>query len=313
MIILINISQSMLAFQVVVFSRMVITALYEARRADVIDNLHSILVSPTTPPQPNTHYTTQHQKLVWYSGYLKERHSQVHIAVASNKWLPSPTQKIFNLAIIKKEKIQRGKIDDQFVRQTIRGQVDDILLKKSPIELEKLFENIEGERKVILIDGAPGSGKSTLTVHICQRWSRGELFQEFTIVILVQLRDPAVQSAKSIANLIPCPDIESAQEVASAIKANLGRGILWVMDGWDELPSHLRKRSLLRDMITPSLHSPITHSSVIITSRPISSGEISEKVSSRIEVLGFTWDEQRQYFTECLKGDTKAVDTLMRD
>ena len=49
-----------------------------------------------------------------------------------------------------------------------------ILLKKSPIEVEKLFENIEGERKVILIDGAPGSGISTLTVRICQRWSRGE-------------------------------------------------------------------------------------------------------------------------------------------
>ena len=189
--------------------------------------------------------------------------------------------------------------------------MDDILLKKSPIKLEKLFMNIEGERKVILIDGAPGSGKSTLTVHICQRWSRGELFQEFTIVILVQLRDPAVQSAQSIANLIPCPDIESAQQVASAIKANLGRGILWVLDGWDELPSHLREKSLLREMITPSLHSPITQSSVIVTSRPISSGALSELVSSRIEVLGFTWEEQRQYFTECLKGDTNAVNTLM--
>ena len=71
------------------------------------------------------------------------------------------------------------------------------------------------------------------------------------------------------------------------------------------------KKSLLRDMITPSLHSPITHSSVIVTSRPVSSGELSELVSSRIEVLGFTWEEQRQYFTECLKGDTEAVDTLM--
>ena len=126
-----------------------------------------------------------------YSTYLKERHLQLHITVGSNKWLPSPTQKIFNLAIIKKEKIQHGKIDDEFVRNTIRGQVDDILSKKSPIELENILKNIEEERKVILIDGAPGSGKSTLTVHICQRWSRGELFQEFTIVILVQLRDPA--------------------------------------------------------------------------------------------------------------------------
>ena len=63
---------------------------------------------------------------------------------------------------------------------------------------------------MILIDGASGSGKSTLTIHIYRRWSRGELFQEFTIVILVQLRDPAVQTAQSIANLIPYPDVKSA-------------------------------------------------------------------------------------------------------
>ena len=96
-------------------------------------------------------YTSENEKLVWYSTYLKERHLQLHITVASNKWLPSPTQKIFNLAIIKKEKIQHGKIDDEFVRNTIRGQVDDILSKKSPIELENILKNIEEERKVILI------------------------------------------------------------------------------------------------------------------------------------------------------------------
>ena len=236
---------------------------------------------------------------------------QVHVASASKKWLPSPTQQFFNLAIIKKERVHRGKIDNEYVLQSIHGQIDDILSAKSPIDLEDIFKNIEGERKVILIDGAPGSGKSTLAIHITHGWSKGELFQEFTIVILVQLRDPAVQSAKSIADLLPCPDIETAQQVASTIKASNGRGILWVMDGWDELPLCLQDDSFLRDMIAPPHISPITLSSVIVTSRPISSGDLSQLVSSRIEVLGFSSEEQRRYFTECLKGDTKAVDALL--
>ena len=235
---------------------------------------------------------------------------QVHISATSIKWLPSPTQKFINLAIIKKERIQRGKIDDDFVQKSIRGQVDDILLEKSPIKLEEIFSKIEGERKVILIDGAPGSGKTSLTVHVCQRWSRGELFEEFTVVILVQLRDPAVQSAKSIADLLPSRDDEMAEKVARAISASDGRGVLWVLDGLDELPSNLREKSFLRDLIIPSAKSPISLSSVIVTSRPISSGDLCELVSSRIEVLGFTREKQRQYFTECLKGDTKAVGTL---
>ena len=235
---------------------------------------------------------------------------QVHISVTSNKWLPSPTQKFINLAIIKKERIQRGKIDDDFVQKSIRGQIDDILLEKSPIKLEEIFSKIEGERKVILIDGAPGSGKTSLTVHVCQRWSRGELFEEFTVVILVQLRDPAVQSAKSIADLLPSRDDQMAEEVARVITASDGRGVLWVLDGYDELPSNLREKSFLKGLILLSAKSPISLSSVIVTSRPISSGDLCELASSRIEVLGFTREEQRQYFTECLKGDTKAVDTL---
>ena len=271
-----------------------------------------VMVS-ATPPTPSTQFTLEEDRLLAeYGGYLKERHLQVHITASTNKFLPSPTRKIFKLAIIKKERIQRGKIDDEFIRKTIKGQIDDILLEKSPIELEKIFMNIEGEKKVVLVDGAPGSGKSTMTVHICQRWGKGELFQEFTIVILVQLRDPAVQRAKSIADLLPCRNDEMAQTVASAITANDGRGILWVMDGWDELPAQLRQESFLRDIIIPSTKSPITLSSVIVTSRPISSSDLIEWVSSRIEVLGFTSEEQRQYFTECLKGDTKAVDDLMK-
>ena len=289
--------------------RRLITALHEAGRVDVIDSLHTLI--STVPAQTNALYSFGNGKLTWYANYLKQRHLQVQISMSSNKWLPSPTQKIFNLAIIKTEKIQRGKIDDDFVLKSMRGQIDDILLEKSPIKLEEIFSNIEGERKVILIDGAPGSGKSTLTVHICQRWSRGELFQEFTVVILVQLRDPTVQSAQSIADLLPRRNKEMAIDVAEAITTSDGKGILWVLDGWDELPSHLRDGSFLRNMVVPPAESPISLSSVIVTSRPISSGDLCELVSSRIEVLGFTREEQRQYLTECLKGDTKAVDDLM--
>ena len=310
--------------------RWLITALHEAGRSDIIDILHDLVHVSATNPQPSLpnsrenempkivpatarrQFTSVENELIAeYGSYQKKRHLQVHVAVSPNKWLPSPTQKFFKLAIIKKERIQRGKIDDEFVRKTIRGQVDDILLEKSPIELENIFMNIEGERKVVLVDGAPGSGKSTMTVFICQQWGKGELFQEFAIVILVQLRDPVVQRAKSIADLLPCRNDELAQQVANVIIANDGRGILWVMDGWDELPLHLRQKSFLKDIIIPSTRSPIVLSSVIVTSRPIASGDLSELVSSRIEVLGFNLEEQRQYFTECLKGNTKAVDDLM--
>ena len=292
-----------------------ISALHDANRIDFIDELRCIVIFEQIPTHQPLIQLAKHD-LDWYGSYLKKQYMEVlfTIQASANKWLPSPTQKIFNLAIINKEKVLRGRIDDEFVHKTIRGQVDDILLEKSPIELKDIFKNIEGERKVILIDGAPaGSGKSTLTVHICQQWGRGELFNEFIVVILVQLRDPKVQHANSITDLLPTKNRTMAEQAAREITVNEGSGVLWILDGFDELPSHLQEDSIIGTLIKPSLHqeNPLSKTAVIVTSRPILSGDLCPVVSSQIEVLGFTAEEQRLFFTECLNNDRKAVETLM--
>ena len=215
--------------------------------------------------------------------------------------------------MIRKEEIQRGRIDDEFIRLTITGKVDDILQKKTPIDLENIFSNCDRKRKLVLVEGAPGSGKSTLTLHICQEWAEGKLFQEYDIVVLVRLRDPLIGKAKTVADLLPCVDKAMANEAETAIKAQYGAGVLWVLDGWDELPSNLPSDSIINKLIQPRMfqESPLVKSSVIITSRPSSSAELHPLVSSRVEVLGFTPHELEQYFRECLKGDSGAVQTLL--
>ena len=280
-------------------------------------------------------------KLTLFGAKLRERYQQSQGSPSPVEWIPSPTKKIFRLAMIQRERVQRGHIEDVFVRMTISGRVDDILHAKSPVELENIFTNILYGGEIILIEGAPGSGKSTLSVHICQKWGKGELFQPFTVVILVQLRDPAVRRAQTIADLLPA---ENAQEIAAELIATNGSGLLWVFDGWDELPPHLQQDSIFRKLLPakpsaeklaelkqdrvysedvgsgynkPELPNQyykdrlLGESSVVVTSRPISSGDLHPVVSSRIEVLGFTPEELRQYFTECLKGDTKALEILL--
>ena len=196
-------------------------------------------------------------------------------------------------------------MEDRFVRMTISGRVDDILHAKSSIKLENLFGDTN-TNQIILIEGAPGSGKSTLAVHICQIWGKGELFQQFTVVIFVQLRDPAVQRAQTIADLLPVENVVANQLADDLITTN-GHGLLWVLDGWDELPAHLQQDS----MFTKLIQRMLSECSVVVTSRPISSADLHPIVSSRIEVLGFTPEEQTQYFTECFKEDTKALEALL--
>ena len=297
-----------------------------------------------------------HPKLSQFGAQLKEQYQQSLVSASPSELIPSPTKKIFRLAMIQRERVQRSRIEDAFVRMSISGKVDDILHAKIPVELKDILRSTFHGGEIVLVEGAPGSGKSTFTIHVCKKWGRGELFEQFSVVILVQLRDPAVQRAKSIADLLPCQDVAVAQEYASEIIATNGRGILWVLDGWDELPPHLQRDSIFRSLLPPppsdqqleqikedpqyrelvergstkeelwSMYlqdNPsfctkffsqkyLYESSVIVTSRPISSGDLHPVVSSRIEVLGFTPEEQRQYFTECLKGDSQALGALLQ-
>ena len=249
-----------------------------------------------------------------YLDYLKYLYASLDKKqTTSNQWPPSATKKFFRLTMIKTATVRRGYIDDRFVRMTITGKVDDILLEKSPIQLEDIFKETKGQRKVILLEGAPGCGKSTLSVYICQQWEKGQLFNQFQLVILVRLRDPAVQNAKCLADLLPCPDTTTAQQITARMLANKCRDVLFILDGWDELPHNLRKNSMFHQLIQPDLpqSNPLYDSTVIVTSRPISSGDLHLVVSSRVEILGFTADELHQFFTECLKENTEAVKTLL--
>ena len=49
------------------------------------------------------------------------------------------------------------------------GKMDDILYEKDPIELKDIIyilQRSECKRKVVLLEGAPGYGKNTLSVFI---------------------------------------------------------------------------------------------------------------------------------------------------
>ena len=244
-----------------------------------------------------------------YTNHLKSLY-QAHRPAAIVQALPPPTDKYFNLALIRKQRAEPPP-DDEVVRSIVQeGNVDHVLKRKVGIKLGDVFKADEAARKVILIEGAPGSGKTTLSWHICQKWASGELFQQFSLAVLVQLRDPAIQSAQTIADLLPHVDDRLTQEVMSEIQYRGGEGVLFVMDGWDEVVLNAKQESVVQQLVQPLLANPLPNSAVIVTCRSESSGQLQEVASSRIETMGFTPSDVKEYFSECLKGDTQAVEKL---
>ena len=226
-----------------------------------------------------------------------------------DQWPPpiADNMRVCHLAMIKAEKIQRKHVEDDFVRMTITGKVDDILQQKVPVELQNIFTQIEeGKPRKVLLEGAPGCGKSTLSFHICQQWREGNLFQEYRLVILVRLREQAVHTAKDIADLMPRRD--KLRQVSEELFVSRGKGILFVLDGWDELPpGGVPGCAVIKEL----LHSPSFD--VIITSRPTSSMSLYalKVLHTRIEILGFTEKELRRYFASCLDNVTQ-IETLQQ-
>ena len=266
-------------------------------------------------------YTGNARKITNYAQYLKAVFKVKTLASSSNdQWPPPCTDKVFRLAMIRNEGVRRGYTgDDAVVREkTISGKVDDVLQRMDLIELKDIFEDkeqqgggngqqLQKEAKKVLMEGAPGSGKSTLSFHICHQWTEGHLFQEYELVILVRLRE--IANAKSLAELLPRRNEEMGREMAATITASDGENTLFILDGWDELPRHAPAYSFIINIVKGI---KLPKSSVIITSRPTSSAIFQSLVHLQIEIVGFTKDELQQYFRKCLENSVEAAERLLQ-
>ena len=208
-------------------------------------------------------------------------------------------------------------MDDAVVRErTISGKVDDVLLRMDLIELNDIFKVKDQQRegthqqtkvKKVLMEGAPGSGKSTLSFHVCRQWTEGLLFQEYKWVILVRLRE--IANARSLAELLPQRNEEMGHEIDDTITASDGDNVLFILDGWDELPRHSPAYAFILDLVEGA---KLPESSIIITSRPTSSTIFHSIVHLQIEVLGFTKNELQLYFRKCLQNSARAAERLLQ-
>ena len=235
-----------------------------------------------------------------------------HLVLGS---LPSPTHPhVFNLALISQRNIEYGTAVKHQMELILKGDVEEILGEKEEVKLENIFQ-IEQPvgthtRKFILFEGAPGAGKSTLACFICQKWGAGELFQEYNLVVFIRLNDPLTRSAQSLADVFHSGLHFDTQQIVSHLQSVQGQGVLFVLDGWDEYSPQLKEGSLFEQLICAPSKLSMQLSSVIVTSRPVASGQLQRFCSARIRVIGFKSEELKRYFQEALKNNHDAIAKL---
>ena len=205
--------------------------------------------------------------------------------------LDAPKIFYINLALIKIEDDKEPNFLDY----------DSLLFKQentySKILLTSLSQIFIENQRVIFIQGSPGSGKTTLAKKICKDWVKGELLQNYSLVILVELKDPRVAEATSIQELIALyMGSEVKEPITKEIVRIRGKDILILLEGWDELSETKHHSNLLTELISGD---QLPDATIIITSRPSASGSLPYKyVCRRIEILGFTEVQVEEYITK---------------
>ena len=172
------------------------------------------------------------------------------------------------------------------------------------------------KHRITLIEGAPGGGKSTLALHICHSWVQDAIFMaKFDVVVLAYLRDQAVQNARTLADILPATQIDNAigtADVATQIASSSGIRVLFIFDGWDEFPPELQNNSLVSTIIREPHKLCLQQSTVIVTTRPVASGNLLHIADQRVEILGFTPHQIREYIKRALRGDSTRTQKLFK-
>ena len=168
----------------------------------------------------------------------------------------------------------------------------------------------------VLIEGAPGIGKSLLLKQIAYRWATKEIFKKFKLVLLLCLRDPAIQQEMPLFNdllKLFCKGDQEADEIASACSKyffnNDGEDLALMFDGYDEYPERLREDSLIADILNREV---LPHCGLIISSRPHASVNLRDQATVRVDILGFTEAEREHYITQSMKDQPAKVEKLIR-
>ena len=178
--------------------------------------------------------------------------------------------------------------------------IEDIL--KQPVSTEKL--------RLVLIEGEPGIGKSTLAKELVSRWVKqsDEILNTYKIVIFIQLRSKTYHNIKSIKDLLVVDKKINMTNLMVEIENRKGANILWILDGFDELPSQLRQNSSVFIQLITDKIDILENSAVIVTSRHSAASVLYRYLYSdstkHIKIIGFNDTSIQQYATEYFKNET---------
>ena len=270
-----------------------------------------------TPPAKRVHLEAPMDQFI---SYIKQtyRLSVVEKSLNVIKWPPTPSKIFINLACIDWRTVVTRKEADEFTRAMVEdGNVDVIMKKKTPIEFSDIVQDLPDTalEKVILVEGAPGVGKSTFAWELCRRWERGEIAQQYKLVLLLRLRDDRISKAQKLRDLLYHPENSVGDVVKADLIKTFGDKCLIILEGFDELPDACRtESSIFLELINGQL---LPLATILVTSRPWATSALVDmchhNIFKHIEILGFTETQIEEYVRSAFTDEKNPENDQMQE
>ena len=258
---------------------------------------------------------------------MSEISIQTRFIVDHDTWPPKQPKSFTPLLLIHHQGDHTPEQATAMAELMYAGKVALVTVNQFPVKHTKLYTSKatkeireilapleEGKQSCfILIEGAPGIGKSVLLKEIHYKWASKELLQKIKLVMLVCLRDSSLWQIQSVDDLLQliCIGEEHVTETASAcaqyLFANGGRSLTLLLDGYDEYPVHLRESSLVAKILKRQV---LPLCGLVVSSRPHASVHLREQATIRVDILGFTETEREHYIKQALPDQPHKIEEL---
>ncbi|CAF0815001.1 unnamed protein product [Adineta steineri] len=220
-------------------------------------------------------------------------------------------QSYVNLAVVEtKEQQEKEKklLNNQTNNEIIISTYEEIYGTKTRIDIKDIFKKCTDSTKGVLVLGRAGIGKTTFCRYVTYRWAKGEIWCQYKLVILIQLRLLKTNRyppgrTYSLIDLVqnqyfPCNTLSEIDRQYFTEQCDKGQ-VLWILDGYDEIvqniPEHLKE---VFDYIRKTQYH-------ILTSRPYA---IDLSYDVKMEIIGFTDDDITQYVEQFFDQITNEID-----